>query len=790
MYYQRVGSWFVALTAAIALSAMPVAGLAEESGANVISSAEPASSLAETSPDVNPEGDEQSFAETVEGPTEVTTDPESTQSKSDDTQDITSEQSDDLALQADEDEPSTDEQTDAELERHPRTVDDGTYVVRSSLANRLVIDKAGGLKANAASANAQLYTCNMTAAQKPAITYDEATGLYTITLGDGTALEVAGGQAFKGANVRWWRDNGTKAQKWVLIKNDDGSITFASALDTNLVIDIPGGKAQNAANLRLWSSNGSQAQRFFAISLHADVAPSNCDLDGKIYTIASAQDNKLVLDVAGASTKSGADVRLYTSNGTQAQAWRFEKTETGYYRIRPTHSHAALDVSGGGILPTTRVQQWVYGSSDNLSQQWSVQHNDDGTYSFYAVSSGLALSVDGETPRKFAGAQINLANGGTAQRWKLRMVGGIDEKHATDLKPGTYRIELASSRASEPLTMDIAGGSTANRANVRLYGANSTIAQQYEVVVHDDRSVSLISPRTKKAVDVAGGSVWPSANVQMFADNGTPAQRWMVYANSDGTYSFRSMASGLALDAAGTSSGSNLRTNLIASNARQKFRLTEVVSNLALANMFDAGEVSSIRVIGDSVSWGARLRNCDTVPRGPGIAMQVGKHVTRESSLLLPTYVNLFRSYATDRGVTSFVNAGISRKEMADLALHPNEWIMEGADVIVVALGINDAINYPASTFKANATKALSEARKHCKLLIVVTEPIIRTDWKMSGTQVDNILREVCAKNGYLHIKLLNCVPDSATYWNADRIHPIEAGQALIWKNFKAQLCL
>lgn len=64
-----------------------------------------------------------------------------------------------------------------------------------------------------------------------------------------------------GANVQQYTSNGTYAQKWIAVKNADGSYTFQSALG-NKVLDVSGGSSANGANVRLYQTNGSNAQRW------------------------------------------------------------------------------------------------------------------------------------------------------------------------------------------------------------------------------------------------------------------------------------------------------------------------------------------------------------------------------------------------------------------------------------------------------------------------------------------------------------------------------------------------
>jgi hypothetical protein len=95
------------------------------------------------------------------------------------------------------------------------------------------------------------------------------------------------------------------------------------------------------------------------------------------------------------------------------------------------------------------------------------------------------------------------------------------------------------------------------------------------------------------------------------------------------------------------------------------------VVSAKLEDMFAKGEVKSIRVLGDSITAGL---GCD----GYGVDSDTGTVVYsgpqgsyQESATTVSTWANDFRSYAAQRGVTNFVNAGVSGFKMQYLAEDP-----------------------------------------------------------------------------------------------------------------------
>ena len=125
-----------------------------------------------------------------------------------------------------------------------------------------------------------------------------------------------------------------------------------------------------------------------------------------------------------------------------------------------------------------------------------------------------------------------------------------EEKPGTPLPDGSYVVVPACSASR---CLDVAGGSSADGAGVRLWASNMTGAQR--VVARADAETGLYElsfAGTGKALDVAGAGIAAGTGVQQWSANGTEAQRWAISANDDGTYSVESaLAEGLSLDVAG-----------------------------------------------------------------------------------------------------------------------------------------------------------------------------------------------------------------------------------------------
>ena len=306
---------------------------------------------------------------------------------------------------------------DADAAAHMSDLPDGEYIVSSSKNYSFVLDVSGGSKDN--SANIQLYTSNMSNAQRWIVSHDDK-GYVTFTnAGSNKVIDVAGGNASAGTNVAQYSSNGTYAQKWIVAKQSDGSYLIESALRPGFYLGSRGGGAANGVNVELSVNDG--ISHFALLSASPSVAKCEDILPAGYFTLSPAcSSTGKVIDIAGGSSSNGANAQLYSSNGTLAQLFSFEYHD-GYYVIRNVKSQKALDVDGGKLVPGTNVQQWECDST-NANQLFSVVDNGDGTLSFINKATGLVLDIVGASDSVQANLDAYLPNGSAAQKFTLHQV--------------------------------------------------------------------------------------------------------------------------------------------------------------------------------------------------------------------------------------------------------------------------------------------------------------------------------------------------------------------------------
>ena len=464
---------------------------------------------------------------------------------------------------------------------------DGDYIIRSFVSSRSVLDVAGGSKASGA--NAQLYSYNGTAAQKWKLTYDAATGFYTIVNQvAGKALDVSGGSTSNGANVQVWTSNGTKAQKWRIVK-DGSEWRVESALTSHLVLDVAGANSGNGTNMQVYHANGTNAQRFDFVALKPAVASSTATIEEGAYVVTAGTGK--VVDISGGSRSSGANVQQYASNSTYAQRFYLEPDGTGFYRIFNIGSGLALDVSGADLFPGANVQQYSWNGT--AAQLWSLRKNSDGTVTLISKCNGLALDVSGASTANGANLQVYSSNGTKAQKFNLKKTELLSAGAVTLYSSGSINrvvdVKGASDKANATLQIYDANGSMAQRIAVTKTGSGYTlrplcsglyVAPSGSNVVQSSKSTTwtasfaksgarrgIVLSTSGKAVTAASSG--NSAALQFRAPSKSALQSFCPEATSlivDGVYTVASAKNGKVLDIAGGSWQNGANIQVYASN--------------------------------------------------------------------------------------------------------------------------------------------------------------------------------------------------------------------------------
>ena len=449
----------------------------------------------------------------------------------------------------------------------------GTYTISNSTGTKQVLDINSASEADGA--NAQTYQSNDTSAQRFELYY-VGNGWYQILAEhSGKALDVMNASNATGSNVWQYSPNGSNAQLWRILSAGNGSYYIQSKLGT--VLDLSRSSATSGTNVQTaYMGTGNTQKWKFTVSSYRPVK------DG-LYTLRSAANQDLTVDIANASADNGGNAWLYTYNGTPAQRFKVEYVGNGYYKIVSAHSGKVLDVANGSRDSGANVWQYDWNGSD--AQLWKFVKTGNGYY----IRSKLGTVLDICSAIYSAGTNVQAyaANASNAQKWVLQT-----EYESETIKEGVYRLQTSLHKGR---VLDISGASLGNGANVQIYERNETSAQEFSVESAGDGYYKIISRVSGKVLDVANGSRTSGSNVWQYDWNGSDAQLWRFLDAGNGSYYIQSrLGTVLDVSSAQSASGTNVQAYVLNKSTAQKWKLELVERRL-------------YKIMGDSTVTAARM---------------------------------------------------------------------------------------------------------------------------------------------------------------------------------------
>ena len=140
-----------------------------------------------------------------------------------------------------------------------RTIENGIYIINTAINDEFVLDVSEGTNSNGG--NIQLYTLNMSNAQKFNIRYLNY-GYYEIeSINSKKLLTVKELDYQSGTNVYQWEKMGSDTQKWLITDKGDGNYSIVSKYN-RLNVDVKDGLARDYSNIQMWKDNNTLAQKF------------------------------------------------------------------------------------------------------------------------------------------------------------------------------------------------------------------------------------------------------------------------------------------------------------------------------------------------------------------------------------------------------------------------------------------------------------------------------------------------------------------------------------------------
>lgn len=320
-----------------------------------------------------------------------------------------------------------------------------------------------------------------------------------------------------------------------------------------------------------------------------------------IYEIVSINNTNLCWDVTNGSSDNGAEIQLYTRNGSKAQQFEIKMVKsvdasyngTNYthffYSIKSVNSGKYVDMDGGSLSNATKIQQWEgNGGTSNVNQMWEFDIIGSAVFWIKAYShdsSGhqpriTAGTVNyGGSPMFNSGTKLKTTYYNSSTKWTLIPVDG---KKITRIDPdATYRISFKTDPAKG---LDVSGTSVDNGANIHLwtYSGLSNQKWKFEYITEGELANKgyyyIKAVHSGSYIHAENGNLDGNPNIHQWAGTGKNAAWIIRETDEEGFFNFIN-ASGRVMDSFSnqTGDGNNIQGHRINASDAQKFEIIEVV---------------------------------------------------------------------------------------------------------------------------------------------------------------------------------------------------------------------
>lgn len=319
---------------------------------------------------------------------------------------------------------------------------------------------------------------------------NSASGLY---------MQVDGAKAENGANVQQWgTSDGTTHDIWKLIDAGEGYYYLASAVGDGgtYMLDVAGKKTANGTNIDIYNYNGGINQQF--------MLTKNSDGSYKILTRVSGE--KSAVEVADASTVSGANVQQWEVNNADCQNWILESvSDTGckmdtsvVYEFKNANSGLVMDIADGKMTADSNLQQWASNGYD--CQKWILKEfSGDGNYYYIRSLSDpkYVLRADGSAN----GGNIAIAEYSTKDSAMLFKFSKNPD--------GTYYIMTRASK--DACLVEVSSASKENGANIQQWELTDSDCQKWSAETMTTTAATTTTKPVTTTTTVVTGSKKPVA---------------------------------------------------------------------------------------------------------------------------------------------------------------------------------------------------------------------------------------------------------------------------------------
>ena len=209
------------------------------------------------------------------------------------------------------------------------------------------------------------------------------------------------------------------------------------------------------------------------------------EIKNGIYKISSKINSDMVLEIPSSYVKEEVRIQTFADNKTIGQMFMIEYVGEGYYTIRSLISGKYLDVMNGQVFNCAEVIQYRNNGSD--AQLWRFSKQEDGSYSITSkIDNRYCIDIPGAKDESNLQIQMYLRNDTPAQKFNFLRQDGTNgqtnEEAKMNVKEGLYEIHSNYKPENYDFALDISGNSAEDGANLRLFQANHTDAQKFNII--------------------------------------------------------------------------------------------------------------------------------------------------------------------------------------------------------------------------------------------------------------------------------------------------------------------
>lgn len=256
------------------------------------------------------------------------------------------------------------------------------------------------------------------------------------------------------------------------------------------------------------------------------LAGERVSIKSGLYSIASAMNQSLVLDISSSSPLNGAFSCLWERNEQANQVFYFQQQSDGLYIIRAFHSDKVLAVSGLSAKNGASVVQWT--DNGTLNMRWEIQSvNNGAAYRIVSAETGLCLDFASSSASKGAQFVAWEITGSEKQTFNLTKADKKESAGAT-LEEGIYHLALSDDESICIGSTQIES-SVPNGTGLVTQEQKSQLSQKYSLTYHDtDGFYTITHLGSGKVLAVSGIESKKGAAIVLWGDNGTANMRWSI----------------------------------------------------------------------------------------------------------------------------------------------------------------------------------------------------------------------------------------------------------------------